>query len=65
LLLLLLIIIQDGTFNFNAPKATTATGWTMVVTFDKTITTLNAWQGVVSGCLGGTVCTFTSQVEKC
>jgi hypothetical protein len=61
--MLLLIIMQDGTFNFNAPTST-ATGWTIVVTFDKAITTLNAWQGVVSGCLGGTVCTFTSQVEK-
>ena len=56
------IPIQDGVFNFVVPMATSS--WTIVVTFDKPITTLSPWQGIlVSPCVGGTVCTFTNQVQ--
>jgi len=53
---------QDGTLNLIVPISTSS--WTIVMTFDKPITTLSAWQGVVSGCVGGTVCTFTNQVWR-
>jgi hypothetical protein len=58
--------MQDGTFIFNAPKATTASGWTIVVTFDRPINKISAWNGVVTtACVGGRICTFTSQVNIC
>jgi hypothetical protein len=52
---------QDGKFNFIVP--TSASSWTVVATFDKAITTFNAWNGVLVGCAGGTVCTFTNLVR--
>jgi hypothetical protein len=53
---------QDGTLNLIVPVTTST--WTIVMTFDKPITTLSPWQGILSagGCVGGTVCTFTNQV---
>jgi len=53
---------QDGTLNLIVPVTTSS--WTIVMTFDKPITVLSPWQGVLSagGCVGGTVCTFTNQV---
>ena len=53
---------QDGTLNLVVPAATST--WTIVVTFDKPVTTLSPWQGVMVGCVGGTVCTFKNQVFK-
>jgi hypothetical protein len=53
---------QDGTLKLIVPATTSK--WTIVMTFDKPITTLSPWQGVFSGCVGGTVCTFTNQVPN-
>ena len=52
---------QDAKFNFFVPTASSS--WTIVVTFEEAITTLNTWTGIVVGCVGGTVCTFTNQVK--
>ena len=52
---------QDGKVNFIVPVS--ATTWTVVMSFDSTITTFNAWNGVLVNCVGGTVCTFTNQVK--
>ena len=50
----------DGKFSFVVP--TSVSSWTVVASFDKAVTTLNTWNGVLVGCVGGTVCTFTNQV---
>ena len=53
---------QDGTLNFAVPVTTSS--WTVVMTFDKALTSLSAWTGIVSGCTsGGNVCTFSNQVK--
>ena len=51
---------QDGNLNLIVPA--TASTWKIIVTFDKPVTTLSPWQGILVGCAGGTVCTFTNQV---
>ena len=51
---------QDGSLSLVVPA--TASTWKIVVTFDKPVTTLSPWQGILVGCVGGTVCTFTNQV---
>ena len=51
---------QDAAFTVTVPMATSS--WTVVMTFDKAITTLNAWNGVLSGCTNGTVCSYTNKV---
>ena len=51
---------QDAKFNFVVP--TTTSSWTIEITFDQAITTLNSWNGIMVACEGGTVCTFENQV---
>ena len=54
---------QNGQLDFTVPA--TVTSWTVVMTFDKAVTSLQAWTGIVSGsgCTsGGTVCSFINQV---
>ena len=52
---------QDGAFNLAVPAQTST--WTIVVTFDNPVT-LNTWNGILVGCVGGTVCTFKNEVCK-
>ena len=54
---------QVGELNFKVPGSTNS--WTMVMTFNKPITNLAVWRGVVTGCTsGGAVCTFVNQVDQ-
>ena len=52
---------QDGTFNLIVPAATT-TSWTIVATFDMTLTELKVYEAVVTPCAGSSECTFANKV---
>jgi len=53
---------QSGTLNLVVPSATTS--WTIVLTFDKPLTSLDVFFGTVTPCTtGGFVCSFTNEVS--
>ena len=55
---------QDGIFNLTIPNSISS--WTMSVSFDKPVTTLNSWDGSNTTCStngNGTTCTFNNQVK--
>jgi hypothetical protein len=52
---------QDGSFKFTVPISTST--WNLVITFDKPISSLSAWDGISKGCSGGTVCTYSNEVR--
>ena len=52
---------QDAKFTFLVPV--TVSTWTVVAIFDKPVTTLNSWNGILYECANGKVCTFTNKVK--